>query len=259
MISSHVQDVLLRAFDLFFAKWPQPCPGKERLRQCKIVSHRGEHDNRQVMENTMEAFDRVKAAGVWGVEFDIRWTRDFHPVVFHDPDTMRMFGVNRKIRDMTLAELQSAFPRIPSLADVIGRFGQALHLMVEVKAETYPDPARQNRVLEKLFSGLTPGADFHLLSLAPEMFRLIDFVPASIFLPIAERNIRQLSRLALRENYGGLTGHYLFLTGRLLRRSRRRGQQVGTGFVASQNCLYREINRGVEWVFSDRAAALQAI
>jgi len=258
-MNGRLQTMLLRAIDFFFAKWPQPFPGKVRLRRCKIVSHRGEHDNREVIENTMAAFDRVKAAGVWGVEFDIRWTRDLHPVVFHDPDTQRIFGANRRIGEMTLAELSASFPLIPTLADVIERFGKSLHLMVEVKSEPYPDPAYQNRVLGRLFSGLSPSKDYHVISLAPEMLRRIDFVPASTLLPISGLNAGQLSRLSLRENYRGLTGHYLFVTDRLLRRHRRRNQQTGTGFIASENCLFREINRGVTWIFSNDAAVLQRI
>jgi len=252
-----LQQILLRSIDIFFEKWPRPFPGKERLRQCKIISHRGEHDNQSVMENTIEAFEQVRKAGVWGVEFDIRWTRDLHPVVFHDPDTVRMFGVDRKIRDLTLAELSAAFPLIPTLSEVVDRYGKTLHLMVEIKAEHYPDPVYQNRVLETIFLRLTPKEDYHLLSLTPAMFRPIDFVPATTFIPIAETNIRALSRLALSEHYSGLSGHYLLLTDNMMRKHHRKNQPVGTGFVPSKNALFREVNRGVEWIFSNNAARLQ--
>ena len=207
----------------------------------------------------MAAFERTEAAGVWGVEFDIRWTRDLSPVVFHDADTRRIFGVNRRIGAMPLAEVRAAFPLIPTLEEVIRRFGKRLHLMVELKSEPYPDPAYQNRVLKELFADLTPSEDYHLMSLEPAMLRLIDFIPSSSLLPISEVNTRSLSRLALRKDYRGITGHYLMLTNRLLRRHRRRNQKTGTGFVASRNCLFREINRGVTWIFSNEAAKLQRI
>jgi len=252
------QAILLKAIDRFYAGWPQRFPGEKRLRQCKIVSHRGEHDNRLVLENTMAAFEGVRDAGVWGVEFDIRWTRDLEPVVFHDPGTGRIFGRECKIREMTFEEVKLRFPLIPSLKDVISGFGKTLHLMVEIKAEPYPDPAGQNRRLKDLFAGLVPGEDFHLMSLVPGMFRFINFVPAPFFLPIAGADIGALSRVALQNGYGGITGHYLLLTRRMIRRHRNREQKVGTGFVASRNTLYREINRGVDWIFSNRAAELQA-
>lgn len=254
-----VLDRVQAAVDTIFARWPQKRPDPERLKGVRLVSHRGEHDNRRVLENTLAAFDRVQAAGVWGVELDIRWTRDLQPVVFHDPDTGRVFGGKpRKIMEMTRAEVRSRFPAIPALAEVIARYGKRLHLMVEIKAEHYPDPARQNRILADLFSGLAPGSDYHVLSLAPAMLHRIDFLPPRFLLPIAGTNIRQLSRLALDHHWGGLCGHYLLMTRGLQRRHVRNCQRVGTGFVASGNCLFREVNRDVSWIFSNHAARLQA-
>jgi len=243
--------------DFIYARWPQPIPDKERLKQCKIVSHRGEHDNRTVFENTIAAFDRIREGGVWGIEFDIRWTSDLQPVVFHDTDLQRVFQSNVEINKVKLAELRAHCKQIPSLAEIIQRYGSALHLMVEIKEEAYPEPVYQNNVLKDLFKELTPQRDFHFLSLTPEMFRLIDFVHPSAFLPTAQLNVKKLSELALRNNHRGITGHYLFITDTILKKHRKYGQHVGTGFVGSKNCLFREVNRGVKWIFSNQAVQLQ--
>ena len=90
-ISFWIEKCLHRGVDLFYEKMPQSFPDTEKLKQCKIISHRGEHDNKMVYENTIPAFDRVNEAGVWGIEFDIRWTKDLKPVVFHDRDLPRVF------------------------------------------------------------------------------------------------------------------------------------------------------------------------
>jgi glycerophosphoryl diester phosphodiesterase len=129
-------------------------------------------------------------------------------VVIHDPNLQRVFGVPEAVADATHAELRQRCPHVPSLAEVIRRYGGKAHLMVEVKQERTPDPARQNRVLGELFSGLTPGRDFHLISLTPHMFRLLTFAPKSALVPIARLNPRQIGRLAAREGYGGMAGHY---------------------------------------------------
>jgi glycerophosphoryl diester phosphodiesterase len=189
---------------------------------------------------------------------DIRWTRDLQPVVFHDPETRRVFGRERWIGRMTFERIRRDYPAIPHLQEVVRRFGRRLHLMAELKAEPYPEPGRQDRTLAEAFGDLVPGTDYHLLSLAPEMFQRIRFAPPASFLPIATTNIRAWSRIALQRGYGGLTGHYLLMTRRIMDRHRRIGQRVGTGFPQSANALYREIHRGVDWIFSDRAAALQA-
>jgi glycerophosphoryl diester phosphodiesterase len=46
--------------------------------------------------------------------------------------------------------------------------------------------------------------------------------------------------------------------GAILRRHRRRHQRLGTGFVDSLNCLFRELHREIDWIFSNTAADLQA-
>jgi glycerophosphoryl diester phosphodiesterase len=256
---SYFENGLERSVDGFYALWPQRFPGLEQLGACKIISHRGEYDNRSVFENTLPAFEKAYAAGVWGIEFDIRWTKDLLPVVIHDADLNRVFGMNITVADVELAALKHACPEIPALSEVVGRFGKKLHMMVEIKAETYPDPERQNRILKECFSGTEPRVDFHLMSLTPKMFDLITFVPASTFIPIGLWKFKQFSRLALEKKMGGVAGHYLLLNNALMARHHARGQRIGTGYPASKNCLYREINRGVEWIFSNDAGKLQQI
>ncbi|MBA4368047.1 MAG: glycerophosphodiester phosphodiesterase [Desulfobacterium sp.] len=245
--------------DLFFARWPQPVPTLTKLQNCKIISHRGEHDNRTVIENTMQAFDIAHEAGVWGIEFDIRWTKDLYPVVFHDQNLIRLFQINRKISEFSRNELQQAFPMIPTLSDVIQKYGKTLHLMVEIKEEAYPEPEYQNQVLKNHFSSLAPKKDFHILSLCPEMFSVLTFTHKSAFLPVSEMNFIRLSRMAFKNQYCGISGHYLFLSNRLLKKHRNIGQKTGTGFISSQNALFRELNRGIDWIFSNHALKIQRI
>jgi glycerophosphoryl diester phosphodiesterase len=45
----------------------------------------------------------------------------------------------------------------------------------------------------------------------------------------------------------------------LIARHKACGQKVGTAYPASRNCLFREINRGVDYIFSNNAGELQAI
>ncbi len=243
--------------DQFYSRRPQTVPAKDRLQGCKIISHRGDYDNLQIFENTIAAFDRAKAQGVWGIEFDIRWTRDLHPVVSHDADLGRVFGSRLKVHQVNLEELKSECPQVPSLVEIIQRYGRQTHLMVEIKAEVYPDPVRQNQILEDLFSPLESAQDYHFLTMTPKMFDYIKFAPPSALLPVARFNFFQLSKLAIKQNYTGLAGHYLLLTQTRLKRHQELQQKMATGYVNSKNCLFRELNRGVEWIFSDNAVELQ--
>ena len=254
-----IENTLMALSDGIFARWPRSCPDAGRLKHCRIVAHRGEHDNRRTFENTLAAFDAAVAAGVWGIEFDIRWTKDLQPVVIHDPNLQRVFGVPQTVAGATHAELRQRCPHVPSLAEVIRRYGGKAHLMVEVKQEHTLDPARQNQVLGELFSGLTPGQDFHLISLTPHLFRPLTFAPKSALVPVARLNPGEFGRLAAREGYGGLAGHYAVVGRSDIEQQHAAGCKVGTGYVRAPNCLFRELNRGVDWIFSNHAAEVQAL
>ena len=192
-INSWLEERFHQVVDLFYEKMPQSLPETEKLKQCKIISHRGEYDNIMVYENTIPAFERVYEAGVWGIELDIRWTRDLQPVVFHDRDLQRVFKSDTEINKVTLNELKMHCKLIPTLSDVVQKYGKKMHFMVEIKKETYPDPEYQNNMLRELFHHLTPKVDFHFLALNPEMFMYINFVPSSTFVPSARLNVKPLS------------------------------------------------------------------
>lgn len=250
---------LQRGCDWLYTNIPQGLPSRQRIEECKIVSHRGEHDNKRLYENTLPAFESLLGKGIWGIEFDIRWTQDLVPVVFHDADCKRLFGSDIRIAEITAKKLQAQFPKIPLLEEVIQRFGKKFHFMVETKTERYPDPAYQNQVLQELFVDLEPKTDYHFISLDPEMFQFVQFVSNDTFLPVAEFNGKQISELSIQKGYGGITGHYLLLTDEIVDKQHQAGKQTGTGFISSRNCLCRELNRGIEWIFTNNALELQAI
>ena len=255
----YLQAAAMEAADLYAAAIPRRLPDMDALDQCKIISHRGENDNREILENTLPAFDAARAAGVWAIECDIRWTRDLVPVIHHDPGCERLFHDTVSVANLEFAELRKRFPLIPSLQEVISRYGGNTHLMLEIKAENYPAPERQKAILQATLSPLTPGEDYHILLLDPALFRRVDFLPSSVCYLVAELNVARLSQYALQHGFGGLTGHYLMLTSDVHKRHLAAGQRIGTGFIHSRNALFRELNRGVEWIFSNKAVKLQRI
>jgi len=250
---------LMTSCDQFFSAFPQKRPAKKLLEDCLIISHRGIHDQRKIKENTMDAFVLAEEKGVYGIELDFRWTRDLVPVVVHDPDLERVFGMDVQIAEHDFESLKSLCPSVPSLQQVVERFGNKMHLMIEVKHEPYPNPEHQNTILEAIFSNLIPGQDYHLISLDPEMLELIECVPDHAKMPVAELNVGKLSEIALEKNYAGVLGHYFLLHGRLVQKHLEAGQKVGTGYPDSRNCMSRELNRGVNWLFSNDAGGLEQI
>lgn len=249
----------MRLMDGLFARWPQPVPSRAVLRSARIISHRGEHDNNRVLENTLAAFDGAAAAGVWGIELDVRWTADLVPVVAHDPDLARVHHAGGWIADLSWLALRRRAPAIPLLAEVVARYGRRLHLMIEIKANDWPDTRRQSLGLGEILSGLRPGEDYHFMALRPETLIAIEGFPVHSRLAIAYHWPDRLSRWVRRQGWGGLCAHYAMLRGPQVRAHHNSGQGVGTAYPASANSLFRELNRGVDWIFSNNAARLQAI
>ncbi len=254
-----LERVAQRIVDLWFMTIPRSRPSHQALLDGKIISHRGEHDNLQVKENTLAAFARVVEAGAWGIEFDVRWTRDLEPVVIHDPDTRRVFDVELVVAEVNLSELRQRVTEIPTLTEVVERFGGACHLMVELKCDGLGAEEARAKRLQEIFSSLTPGADYHFLALQFDLFDLVKFAGNEACLPVAELNTSTFSDTALARNLAGACGHYLLFSQDMIERHHRQGQKVGTGFIVSRFGFYRELNRGVDWVFTNNVLELEAI
>lgn len=254
-----LQDIAMSLVDSVTAAVPAPVPSQDALARCKLISHRGEHDNCSTMENTLEAFDSARAAGVWGIECDIRFTSDLVPVICHDQCGTRVFGMTTPVRELSFAQLRAAAPQIPSLEEVIDQHGKDMHLMLELKEEPWPQPKAQRERLESALSALDPIDDFHFLALNPDLFARVDFIPNRACMPVAEMNVSKLSRITLERGYAGLGGHYLLLGRRLFERHSAQGQRLGIGFPGSRNALFQQLNRGIEWVFSNDAVEMQSV
>lgn len=247
---------LLAAVDAFHNHWPRPRPHPDRLQAARVISHRGERPHARIIESTFEAFDPL-IGKVWGLECDIRFSRDGVPMVFHDADLQRIFAVRERICDLDQAELAARFPQIPSLAQLAQRYGPALHLMLEFKDEARPDPQAQLQAVAHALDGLQPVEDFHFMSLnIPTLDWLGQRWPQAR-VAIARHNVSQMSRYALRSPLAGMTGHYALLRGAAIRRHVQAGQWCGLGFPATRQCLRYCLNQGASHLFSNQALALQ--
>ena len=102
-------------------------------------AHRGLWTTK-IPENSLSAFELAARYGI-GIELDIQPTRDGRIVVFHDDDLKRMCGLDRRVCDMTLAELRSLTlkdtrERIPTLAEVLRQVDGRVPLLIEIKGDT---------------------------------------------------------------------------------------------------------------------------
>lgn len=118
-----------------------------------IIGHRGA--SAHAPENTLAAFDQALRDGADGIEFDVRLARDGVPILFHDATLRRTCRREGLVESLASDELQTldagtwfnrrnpglarddfARERIPTLAQVLERFGQrAGVLYVEMKCD----------------------------------------------------------------------------------------------------------------------------
>lgn len=117
-------------------------PGRRNAEMEKYKSvkyaHRGLHDGDRA-ENSMSAFAAAKAEG-YGIELDVRLTKDGEVVVFHDPTLNRVCGVEGRVIDLTLEELRAVrlsgtADTIPTLREVLELIDGAIPLLIEIKQD----------------------------------------------------------------------------------------------------------------------------
>ena len=104
---------------------------------CRFA-HRGLHaKDKSVPENSLAAFRLAVEAG-YGIELDIRFTKDKQLVVFHDDTLLRMCGVDQRVDAFTYAELQEfrlldSDEQIPLFSEVLSLVNGRIPLLVEIK------------------------------------------------------------------------------------------------------------------------------
>ncbi|HEY3082092.1 MAG TPA: glycerophosphodiester phosphodiesterase family protein [Chloroflexota bacterium] len=112
------------------------------VRRPYLLAHRGASG--YAPENTMAAFERALALKADGLETDLRASKDGVLVLIHDERVDRTTDGEGLVADMTLEELRRldaggsynprfAGERIPTLDDLLERFGGRLPLCLEVK------------------------------------------------------------------------------------------------------------------------------
>lgn len=248
----------LALVDTWYRAVPRQRLSPQQLRDVRIISHRGER-SANIAENTFAAFDPL-ADKVWGLECDVRFSRDGVPMVFHDPDLARIYGCNDQLCTLDASDLRSRFPHTPTLAELVSRYAGRLHLMLEFKAEMRLQPEAQLRATREALGTLRPGIDYHLLSLdCPTLDWLGQGFASSALVPIARSNVEQMSTYARRHACAGMAGHYALLGRRRNQAHHALGQWIGVGFPDSINALRFAVQQGASHIFTNQALALQSM
>lgn len=106
--------------------------------KCQHYAHRGLH-NKTRAENSMSAFRAAVDSG-FGIELDVRLSKDGKLVVFHDDTLDRVCGREGKVIDFTAEELATfklcgTEDGIPLFTDVLSLVDGRVPLLVEIKED----------------------------------------------------------------------------------------------------------------------------
>lgn len=134
-------------------------------------AHRGLFDNEtEAPENSLVAFRKAVETG-YGIELDVQLSKDDIPVVFHDASLKRMCGIDGKVWEYTLEELQKmklakSDETIPTFEQVLEVIGGKVPLIIEYKMDRAITKVCElgNKVLET-YGGPYCIESFHPLAL----------------------------------------------------------------------------------------------
>lgn len=119
----------------------------------EIIAHRGA--SHEAPENTLASLRLGWEQGADADELDIHMSKDGQAVVIHDGTTKRNIGVDKKVAEQTLAELQTLDAgawkgpqwkgeKLPTLADALATIPDGKRMFIEIKcgAEVLPELER---------------------------------------------------------------------------------------------------------------------
>jgi glycerophosphoryl diester phosphodiesterase len=246
-----IMDKLQWAFDLAYGLLPREL--SRNAVEPLLVGHRGVYEHPETLENTIAAFDLAIAHG-GGIEFDLHLTRDSVVVVHHDPTLWRVHKAPHAVRDLTLSQLQEIAPAVPTLDEVLERYGHSCpHYFMEPKVK---DQRSMETLVQSVGASLERarlGGSATLISTDTRMLdtarRLTPWMAKAMVFFVDHR-----ASAAYVKKHGdtGLAGWYFTFPTSLRPFLEQRGLHIGVGQIDYGNTYRHFRNRGFRYHFTNR-------
>ncbi len=220
-----------------------------------IVAHRGAAG--KAPENTLASVRQAIQDGADWVEIDVQESRDGEVVVIHDSDFMKLAGVDLKVWDGTLKQLQEidigswfgpefSAERVPTLIDVLEEVRGQSRLVIELKYYGHDQQLEQRVVDIVEQAGMVN--DVAIMSLQYDGIRKIrDLRPEWVIGLLSAKAIGNLASLDvdfLAVNMGMAKPGFI-------RRAQLAGKQVFVWTLNDPVSLSRMMSLGVDGVITD--------
>ncbi len=238
------------------------------------IAHRGA--SAEFPENTAAAFEAALRSPIDGIELDLQLSRDEVPVVYHDRTLAKVGAGRRRVSGLDLARIRAldaggwfdrrfCGERIPTLDEVLDRFGRRTRLLLEIKARDERGGVERHRKLTEntVAAVRARGLEGRVLLLCfdPRVLEIArDLAPR---LPTV-LNLRALPRgaAALRETLDPLFAVSVdarALTVRFVREAHERGKPVLTYTCNTTRGVLAALGTGVDAMMSDRPGWLAGL
>ncbi len=235
-----------------------------------VFGHRGA--SAHAPENTLPAFEQALAEGADGLEFDVKLSQDGRVVVMHDATLERTTDGRGRVNRHSLEALRGLdaaahFPaaagrtQIPTLEEVLDRFGRRTILNIELTNYTSPLDALVPRVLalvrrfglqdRVLLSSFFPQNLWLAGALAPRVYRGM-LSEANALGRLVDGGLWRLGCQALHP-------HLDSVTPALVQAVHRRGGRVHVYTVNRPEDMRRLRDWGVDAIFTDDPALARKI
>jgi len=232
----------------------------------RIIAHRGA--SAEAPENTAAAFRLALAAGVDGVELDVRLSSDGVPVVIHDHLLERTTDGRGPVGALSLAELRDldagrwfaqefAGQRIPTLDEALALL-RPVRVIVEVKRGPLPSPGIAGRVAAVISESGHPAVTVSSFD-HPLLLEVREHLPQvrTAVLYVA-RPVDPL-RMALDAGAALLHPHWSLLSPDVVDAAHAAGLEVETWVVDEPEEMARIVAMGVDGVMTNHPRRLRTV
>jgi glycerophosphoryl diester phosphodiesterase len=197
-----------------------------------VIAHRGNHAH--APENTLKAIRDAINIDADYVEIDLRTTKDGHLVIMHDASLLRMCGLDKKVKDITLKEIKALIVRdlnhpeygkyqIPSFEEILALCHNNIHIYLDFKdadvKKTY-ELIRKYKMEKSLVVYINSKSQFEAWrQIAPD-------IPLMISLPEKVNSAHQMREILKKYPCDILDGNYKEYTAETVKEAQKLGVPV---------------------------------
>jgi len=229
----------------------------------QIIAHRG--SSHAAPENTLAAVHKAIVDGADWVEVDVQETADGNVVIFHDSDFMRLSGVDLKIWNATMTDLEdidvgSWFDvtfeqeRVPTLDEILKQCRGRIRVNIELKYYGHDDQLEQR--VAQIVDAHGMAQDVVVMTLKTDAIAKMKSVrpdwKVGLLMSIAAGNLQNVQADFLAVNAK-------FANRRFIQAAHQSSKEVYVWTVNDIVTMSTMIGRGVDGLITDDPALARAV